>query len=182
MSFERSRQCQLPIRGRRGLWFFGAASAVVRVFAKNAGEKGDQQMKRRIIEGTSIVGWIAVFALGVLHAQQHPAGHQHPAAQTQAAPSSEAPATIFCPTMKTGQLCSHGTADALALSDAKREAWIAAARRYNQAVDEATKQLQAEAKSLLTPAELAEVERWFAKGLNPQINDLLRASTKRTRE
>jgi len=49
-------------------------------------------------------------------------------------------------------------------------------------VDEATKQLQAEAKSLLTPAELTEVERWFAKGLNPQINDLLRASTKRTRE
>jgi len=137
-------------------------------------------MKRRMIEGTSIVGLIAVFALGVLYAQQHPAEHQQ--AQTKAAASAEGPGTIFCPTMKTGQLCSHGTADALALSDAKREAWIAAARRYNQAVDEATKQLQAEAKSLLTPAELAEVERWFAKGLNPQINDLLRASTKRTRE
>jgi hypothetical protein len=120
---------------------------------------------------------ILVFALGILHAQQPPAGHEHSAAQTQAAPSAETE-TIFCPTMKTGQLCSHGTADALRLDGAKREAWIAAARRYNKAVDEATKQLQADAKTLLTPAERSDVERWFAKGLNPQINQLLMTPAK----
>jgi hypothetical protein len=124
-----------------------------------------------------ISGLILVFALGVLQAQQQPAGHEHQPAQKQAASSAE-PETIFCPTMKTGQLCSHGTADTLALAGAKREAWIAAARRYNKAVDEATKQLQAEAKTLLTPAERSEVERWFAKGLNPQINQLLMSPAK----
>ena len=36
-------------------------------------------------------------------------------------------------------------------------------------------------KALLTPAQMAEVERWFAKGLNPQINQLLQASAKSPR-
>lgn len=132
-------------------------------------------MRQELMARTGIAGLILVLALGTLYAQQHPAGHEHRPAQTQAAPSAAEPETIFCPTMKTGQLCSHGTADALRLDGAKREAWIAAARRYNRAVDEATKQLQAEAKTLLTPAERAEVERWFAQGLNPQINQLLYA-------
>jgi len=83
--------------------------------------------------------------------------------------------------MNTGQLCSHGTADTLELSGAKKDAWVAAARRYNKAVDEATKQLQEDAMALLTPAQMAEVERWFAKGLNPQINQLLQASAKSPR-
>lgn len=144
-------------------------------------------MKREFMAGTAIVGLIVVFALGVLHAQQHPAEHQQaqPAPRSLAAggaaSSDEGPGTIFCPTMKTGQLCSHGTADTLALSGAKRDAWIAAARRYNKAVDEATKQLQADAKALLTPAQRAEVERWFAQGLNPRINQLLQVSAKNAR-
>ena len=136
-------------------------------------------MKHEIIGGIAIAGLIAVLALGVLHAQQHPAEHRQ--AQTTATSGDEGPGTIFCPTMKTGQLCSHGTADTLALSGAKRDAWIAAARRYNKAVDEATKQLQADAKVLLTPAQRAEVERWFALGLNPQINQLLQVSAKNFR-
>jgi len=35
-----------------------------------------------------------------------------------------------------------------------------------------------DADSLLTAQEKAEVERWFAKGLNPQINQLLEAAAK----
>lgn len=138
-------------------------------------------MNRRVLVGSAGVGILMVWqVLGVLYAQQHPAGHPHPQAQTPAAPSAEGP-RIFCPTLKTGQLCPNGTSEALALAGAKREAWIAAIGRYNKAVDEATKQLQAEAKPLLTPAELAEVERWFAQGLNPQINRLLAAPSKPSR-
>ena len=136
-------------------------------------------MKRELIAGSAMAGLIVVFTLGALQAQQHPAEHQQ--GQAQAAASAEGPGTIFCPTMKTGQLCSHGTADTLELSGAKKDAWVAAARRYNKAVDEATKQLQEDAKALLTPAQMAEVERWFAKGLNPQINQLLQASAKSSR-
>jgi hypothetical protein len=40
-------------------------------------------------------------------------------------------------------------------------------------VASATQQLQAEAKEILTPAQMTEVERWFAVGLNPQLNQLL---------
>ena len=138
-------------------------------------------MKRELMAGAGIIGLIAVFALGVLYAQQRPAEHQHGPANAAPVSTDEGPGTIFCPTMKTGQLCSHGTADTLDLSGAKRDAWIAAARRYNKAVDEATKQLQADAKVLLTPAQRVEVERWFALGLNPQINQLLRVSAKNSR-
>ena len=81
--------------------------------------------------------------------------------------------TIFCPTMETGQLCSHGTADALKLSGEKRERWVEAARRYNKAVQAATKQLKEDVKTSLTPLELELVQLWFAEGLNPQINRIL---------
>ncbi len=75
--------------------------------------------------------------------------------------------------MKTGQLCSHGTADLLKLMGDNRDKWAEAARRYNKAVDAATLQLQQDSKDLLTPEQAAEVQRWFAKGLNPEINKLL---------
>jgi hypothetical protein len=75
--------------------------------------------------------------------------------------------------MKTGMLCSHGTSDALGLAGSNSEVWVAAVRKYNRAVNEATQQLQAEAKLMLTPAQMAEVQRWFAVGLNPQMNTLL---------
>jgi hypothetical protein len=138
---------------------------------------GGREMIHTLRTGLSLAAFIATLTWGTLFAQEHPAGHeQHGAGrqstQPQAAPAAE-PKEIFCPTMKTGQLCSHGTADTLGLEGVKREAWIAAARRYNRAVDEATKHLLSDADSLLTPQEKAEVERWFAKGLNPQINQLL---------
>lgn len=117
-------------------------------------------MKRGLFTCLTAVVFVTAGALAV-YAQQRPAEHQH-----------EAP-EIFCPTMKTGQLCSHGTTAALQLSGAKADQWLAAVRRYNRAVDDATKQLQLEAKTLLTPQQIAEVERWFAVGLNPQINQIL---------
>lgn len=131
----------------------------------------------------TLLASVSLFVLalsGVVLAQQH-AGHGagqpghagHEAMSTPKAAAAEAP-EVFCPTMKTGQLCSHGTADTLKLADAKREAWIAAARRYNKAVDTATVALLDEAKGILTPAEHQMVQRWFEKGLlNTQINALL---------
>jgi hypothetical protein len=107
---------------------------------------------------------VGVLALVALEAQQRPEEHQHDAEKAQ---------EIFCSTMTTGQLCSHGTADALQMSGAKRDEWLAAVRRYNKAVEDATKQLQVEAKTVLTPQQLTEVNRWFAVGLNPQINQVL---------
>jgi hypothetical protein len=129
------------------------------------------------------MAWVGVagltlgFGLTVVRAQDRPANHEHEAMQSKVVAAAE-PSEIFCPTMKTGQLCSHGSADTLGLAGVKREAWIAAARRYNKAVDEATKHLLSDADSLLTAEEKTEVERWFAKGLNPQINQLLEAAAK----
>jgi hypothetical protein len=110
-----------------------------------------------------------VFSTGLLFGQEHPADHSGEPAK---AASAEVP-VIFCPTMKTGQLCSHGTADALRLSTEKRERWVEAARRYNKAVNVATNQLLKETGPLLSPEEHALLETWFAKGLNPQINRIL---------
>jgi hypothetical protein len=140
-------------------------------------------MIHELVKGASLAAFVGALTLGTLYAQEHPAGHeQHSAGRQSAQPQAAAPATepneIFCPTMKTGQLCSHGTADTLGLEGVKREAWIAAARRYNRALDDATKHLLSDADSLLTAREKAEVERWFAKGLNPQINQLLEAAAK----
>lgn len=128
----------------------------------------------------SASAFVFVCALGgVLAAQSH-AGHQAQhaghAMSTPKAPAADASTVpeVFCPTMKTGQLCSHGTADTLKLAEPKRAAWIALARKYNKAVDEATVALLAESKSLLSPEEHLMVQRWFEKGLlNTRINTLL---------
>lgn len=118
---------------------------------------------------------IAGLALGTLAAQQH-ADHQQ--APPKPAAAAAQPPEVFCATMKTGQLCSHGTASALGLTPAKRDAWLAAVRQYNRTVNEATLQLQTEARATLSAAQLAEVERWFAVGMNPQMNQLLAAPSK----
>lgn len=118
---------------------------------------------------------IASAAAGTFSAQQH-ADHQ-PAPAKPAATTAQPP-EVFCSTMKTGQLCSHGTTAVLGLTAAKQEAWVAAVRKYNRAVNEAIVLLQTEAKATLSPAQLAEVERWFAVGMNPQMNQLLAAPAK----
>lgn len=141
-------------------------------------------MKRGLFIGMSALIPVALIAAATLLAQQQPAEHQHSKdvmeMMNSAAPTSSNTASadeggVFCPTMKTGQLCSHGTSDILQLSGSKRDQWIEAVRRYNKAVDAATIQLQEDAKTLLSPEQETEVQRWFAKGLNPQINKLLLA-------
>ena len=80
---------------------------------------------------------------------------------------------IFCPTMKTGQLCSSGTANILQLKGDEAKAWVVLARKYNRSVDAATLQLFKDAEGVLSPKQLALLKQWFAVGLNPQINELL---------
>ncbi len=75
--------------------------------------------------------------------------------------------------MKTGQLCSHGTANIFGLTGNKQEKWVEIARKYDRSVDAATLQLFKDAESVLTPAQMVQLKAWFAVGLNPQINELL---------
>ncbi len=128
-------------------------------------------MKRLVL--ALIVG---SFALATPYAQEH--NHSAPATTAAAKPSAavEHPPEVFCGTMKTGQLCSMGTVTLLGLTPEKREAWIAAVRTYNTAVNEAIVALQGQAKGNLGAAQVEEVNRWFAIGVNPQINQLLVAT------
>ena len=123
------------------------------------------------IQHVALAAAIAVITIAPLVAQEH-AEHQQaakPAAKT-------ATPEIFCATMKTGALCPTGTVGALSLSGQKQEQWLAAVQRYNKAVTDATTQLQADAKGVLTPAQIAQVNKWFAVGMNVQINQLLASS------
>ena len=126
---------------------------------------------------------VMAFGFGTIQAQQHDHGAPARAAAAKPAPSTPAttaaePQELFCGTMKTGQLCSHGTTTALGLTQANRDAWLAAVNKYNKAVNEATVALQSEAKGVLSAAQMAEVNRWFAVGVNQQINQLLAAPAK----
>jgi hypothetical protein len=108
--------------------------------------------------------------------QEH--DHSAPAAPAAKMAGAEHAPEIFCGTMKTGQLCSMGTTTLLGLTPEKREAWLAAIRQYNNAVNAAITALQAQAKSNLSAPQVAEVDRWFAIGINPQINQLLGVSVR----
>ena len=139
-------------------------------------------MKRLVFAFT-----IAALMLATPYAQQHDHGAQaasapKPAASSAARPAAAAehPPDVFCETMKTGQLCSTGTTTLLGLTPEKRDAWVAAVRTYNRAVNAAITALQADAKTTLSPAQIAEVNRWFAIGINPQINQILAASARPT--
>lgn len=128
---------------------------------------------------------VGAVALATPYAQQ--VGRQAQArpaakpAQTRSKPV--AAQEIFCATMKTGLLCTWGTASALGLTPEKRTAWLTAVNNYNRAVNQATTALQAEAKAILSPAQITEVDRWFAIGMNAKINELLDApANARTRQ
>ena len=118
-----------------------------------------------------------------LYAQQQEKHDQHSSvsamntddwAKESAAPKEDKDDTsIFCPTMKTGQLCSHGTASVLQVQGEKHEQWILFAKKFNKAVDTATLELFKDAENVLTPEQLAQLKAWFAVGMNPQINELL---------
>jgi len=126
---------------------------------------------------TLVTGSLILSAAAMVYAQQH----EHQQTGIQPAVSAAAPASapeeeaIFCPTMKTGQLCSHGTAAILQLKGEEADAWITLARKYNKAVDAATLQLFKDAEHSLSPKQMQLLKAWFAIGLNPQINELLYA-------
>lgn len=117
---------------------------------------------------------IGVLVLGLslvtLDARQRPA-----AGQQAAAPRAP---EVFCNTMQAGALCPTGTVSVLKLSGPKAEQWLDAVQKYNDAVEGATRKLKADAKSILTPAQIAELDRWMDKGLNPEVNRLLASRTR----
>jgi hypothetical protein len=136
-------------------------------------------MRNLPVKSVAIAILLAGATLGSVYAQQH--DHQAPAtAKPAAAPAATAEhrPEIFCGTMKTGQLCSLGTATLLGLTPQNREAWLTAVRTYNREVNAAITKLQEQAKTTLSPAQVQEVNSWFAIGINPQINQLLMATAK----
>jgi hypothetical protein len=142
-----------------------------------------QHRLRRIGTMAAVVALAGIFSYAQEKPAEHPAApspHDHAAMQAQGAKSAvstdtshEDEVAIFCPTMKTGQLCSHGTMNILQLKGDKADQWLTMARKYNQAVDAATLQLFKDAEGTLTPQQLDLLKAWFAVGLNPEINDLL---------
>ena len=116
-----------------------------------------------------LVGVIALAANIATFAQQH----DHAEHQNQPGAAADDDVAIFCPTMKTGQLCSHGTSNVLQLTGDKQQKWIKMAQKYNRAVNAATMELFKDSEGVLTPAQQTQLKAWFAIGLNPEINELL---------
>jgi len=129
-------------------------------------------MQRKTTAMVLLAGLIFLAAAFASYAQQHDHAAQTKPA-TSAAAAEKPDIDIFCSTMKTGQLCTHGTANNLGLTGQKQEQWVELARKYNKTVDVATLQLFKDAEGVLTPQQLAQLKAWFAVGLNPQINDIL---------
>jgi len=121
--------------------------------------------KFRLAIAVIVVG----LSLATLDARQRPAERQ----QSAAAPAPE----VFCNTMQAGALCPTGTVSVLKLSGPRVQQWLDAVGRYNDTVESATKQLKADAKGILTPAQMAELDRWMNKGLNPEVNRILASRT-----
>jgi hypothetical protein len=113
--------------------------------------------------GIAIV--VVGLSLATLDARQRPAERQ----QSAAASAPE----VFCNTMQAGALCPTGTVSVLKLSGPKVQQWLDAVAKYNDTVENATKQLKADARPILTPAQMAELDRWMNKGINPEVNRIL---------
>ena len=126
-------------------------------------------MQRHAIKIGFFVGFLGLLVSIVSYAQQQ--DHSQHQNQTRAAAAKEE--DIFCPTMKTGQLCTHGTAATLGLINEKNDNWVEIARKYNRAVNAATLELFKDAEGVLTPKQQELLKAWFAVGLNPEINQLL---------
>jgi hypothetical protein len=118
-----------------------------------------------------LLGSLALVLNFVSLAQEH--DHSAQAGQSKTASADEK--DIFCPTMKTGQLCTNGTTNVLGITGANQEKWRELTRKYNKAVDAATLELFKDAEGVLAPAQLTQLKAWFAVGLNPQINEILTA-------
>ena len=124
---------------------------------------------------TAVYGLLLALATlvgaGVLLAQSHAQEHQAPSKQQ--AQHKEPELEVFCSGLSTGQLCLHGAPNVLKLDDAQKRRWTEAARQYNKAVDTATKQFLEQSKPILSPEQFASVQKWFDKGLNPVLNQIL---------
>ena len=121
------------------------------------------------ITRTAVYGAVLTLATlagaGVLVAQ-----NQTPKQQSQQkAPELE----VFCTGLSTGQLCLSGAPNVLKLDDAQKQRWTEAARQYNKAVDGATKQFLEQSKPILSAEQFARMQKWFDKGLNPVLNQIL---------
>jgi hypothetical protein len=126
-------------------------------------------MERKAIHIVLIAVSIGLLASIVSFGKQQ----DHSQHQNHAAAAAGKEEDIFCPTMKTGQLCTHGTSATLGLKAQDDEKWVAIARKYNRAVDAATVQLFKDAETVLTPKQQELLKTWFAVGLNPEINQVL---------
>lgn len=120
-----------------------------------------------------IVVIVVGLSLATLDARQRPAERRQSAAAPAAAPAPE----VFCNTMQAGALCPTGTVSVLKLSGPKVQQWLDAVGTYNDAVENATKRLKADARSVLTPAQIAELDRWMDTGINPEVNRILASRT-----
>ena len=129
-------------------------------------------MKRLI----SMTVLMILFAVGTFYAQQHA---EHGGTSAKAGDAKSVP-EVFCDHMATGQLCP-GNAQMFNLSGAEKERYTETLNAYNKAVAAASKQFLADLKTKvgLEPAQLAVAEKWFAGGLNPEINKIL--ATKATK-
>ena len=117
-------------------------------------------MRFRISVFVGLIG----LSLATLQAQQ---------AGTQKAEAPE----VFCNTMQAGALCPTATVSILKLSGPNVQRWLDAVGKYNAAVENATRQLKADTKGFLTPAQQAEIDRWMDKGINPEVNRILAQRT-----
>lgn len=118
--------------------------------------------------GLAIAGVFGVALLSAEAQSSNPASSQ----------SSTAKQEVFCEGMSAGQLCPTGSSAVLRLEGAKKERWLAATKKYNDAVDAATKTFLADAKTTLSPQEYASVEKWFDKNLNVLMNQQLLSPTR----
>jgi hypothetical protein len=118
------------------------------------------------------VGVVAAVAMLAAGAWIGSTAERQPASPPQGAGKAE----IFCENLSAGQLCLHGTIDVLKLEAARQAKWREAGRRYNQAVEAATKQFLGEVKELLSPEDYARVAQWFDKSVNAYLNQRLLAT------
>ncbi|MGH7985420.1 MAG: hypothetical protein ACREQX_03935 [Candidatus Binataceae bacterium] len=80
---------------------------------------------------------------------------------------------VFCDKMQTAELCPRGTSNTLKLSGKTAVRWQAEVHQYNKAIEAANQRLLTQARNILPPQQYRQIAEWFAKGLNPPMNQLL---------
>lgn len=137
--------------------------------------EGVKSAEVRLDEGQAIVTFDSarVTTGKLIAAIDEAGGSRHTFKAEEATEPAKKSQQIFCEGKSAGQLCGGGTVGALKLDGDKKAAWSEAVKRYNTSVEAATQQFLKEAKETVSAEELASVEKWFAKGVNTQINQQL---------